>query len=542
MKKIKIIVAGLAFLQFIACTKKIDEAYQSPNAPVRVPVEKLLPQIVSAMAGNYAGHGTMNDTRYVGAYIQNWHFYLANSNFDAMGYTNSAADVAQSTWRMHYYDIGQNNQKMMLWAAEEKKWDYVGVGKAIEAWSWMVLTDYYGDVILEQAFNQNLLTFQYDTQDEVYEKIKNLCFESLDNLSKTGDGVSAANLAVGDAYFFNGDAGKWKKFVYGILARYHNHFSNKSVYKADSAIYYADRAIVTVDEMASVKFAATNLSATNNFFGPRRGNFVGTGVTAPTAVRQGAYIANLLTGANTAFTGVNDPRAWYLLRGNGNGTIKGVSPSAGQAALAAADRPENFWGVAQATASNTAPTSDVNCRFIFTNSAPFPIMTPAEMKFIKAEAAYKLGDKTAALQAYTEGISLHFDMLTTVYSANIPAARVITPAMKAAFLANTAVVPASSADLTLSKIMLQKYIAMFGHGVLETWMDLRRYHYTDTDNGSQVYTGFQLPTLFANNLGEPVYRYYPRFNSEYVWNIKELERIGATTTNYHTKKLWITEP
>src|SRR5688572_29907996 len=104
MKNI-LIKAGVACLlaaTSFSCSKKIDEAYQNPNADVRVAPEQLLPQIVSAMAGNYGGHGVMNDIRYIGAYVQNFQFYLAGSNFDKMGYTNSAGDVAQSTWRMHY--------------------------------------------------------------------------------------------------------------------------------------------------------------------------------------------------------------------------------------------------------------------------------------------------------------------------------------------------------------------------------------------------------------------------------------------------------
>jgi hypothetical protein len=44
----------------LSCSKKIDEAYQNPNADVRVKPETLLPQIISTMAANYAGHGPMN--------------------------------------------------------------------------------------------------------------------------------------------------------------------------------------------------------------------------------------------------------------------------------------------------------------------------------------------------------------------------------------------------------------------------------------------------------------------------------------------------
>jgi hypothetical protein len=544
-------------LLFSSCSKKIDEAYKNPNADTRVPVEQLLPQIISAMAANYAGHGTMNDARYVGAYIQNWQFYTTLSNFDRMGYTNNSADVAQSTWRMHYYDIGQNNMKMIEWAKEEKKWDYAGVGQAIFAWSWLTLTDYYGDVILNDAFNTDLLTFKYNTQPEVYEYVKQLCFESLANLNKTGDNVSQANLAKGDAYFYNGDVNKWKKFVYGVLARYYNHQSNKSTYKPDSVIYYANLSILTNADNAMVKFAATPLSATNNFFGPLRGNLTGTGSTAPTAIRQGAYIANIENGTNTAFSGVEDPRAIYLLRLDSNHTFKGVVPNKGQNALAAGDRPENFWGISQysSTANNTAGANGqgVLPRYIFRNDAPFPVMTASEIQFMKAEAYYRKGDKANALTAYVAGINANFDMLTTTYNVNIPAGYEMTQAKKDAYM--SAVVPGTPAGLTLQKIMMQKYISMFGYGVLETWVDMRRFHYTDLDpaTSTQVYADFTPPTgtdLFPDNFTSPytnnpnhyVYRYYPRFNSEYVWNVNELKRIDALTTYYHTKPMWFSEP
>ena len=547
MKKTIIKISFLVFgvLTMFSCSEKIDEAYANPNNFVRVPVESLLPQIVSAMAGNYAGHGTQHDSRYIGAYVQNWHFSLQNSNFDQMGYTNSVGDVAQSTWRSHYYDIGQNNERMMQWAAEEKKWDYVGVGKAISAWSWLTLTDYYGDVILDDAFRTELITFKFDPQEKVYPHVRKLCFEALENLNKTGDSVSPTNLAKGDAFFFNGDTNKWKKFVYGVLARYHNHLSNKSIYNADSVIYYANLAMGSNADNAAVKFEASVQSATNNFFGVFRNNLAGTGTTNPTAIRQGRYIANIENGTNTEFLGAADPRAWYMLRGNSNGTIVGVEANRGQAAiLPATDRPENFWGTSQVpTASNIG--NNANARFLFRNDSEFPIMTATEMKFLVAEAAFRKGDKATALQAYKDGIGLHFDMLTSKYSFGIPAGKEITAANKAAYLTNVTVVPTSAANLTMTKIMMQKYVAMFGYGVLETWVDMRRFHYSDSYDGVPVYRDFVVPSgfdLFPDNGPRLVYRMRPRFNSEYVWNINELTRIGATTNDYHTKEMWFSLP
>ncbi len=543
---IKFMMFALVIHSGLSCTKKIDDAYQNPNASVRVPVETLLPQIISAMAANYAGHGTMNDIRYIGAYIQNFAFYNPQSNFDRMGHTNT--DVAQSIWRMHYYDIGQNNERMIEWGAEEQKWDYVGVGKAISAWSWLTLTDYHGEVILKESFNTSLLTFKYDTQEEVYEHVRKLCFEALENLNNTGGAASQANLALGDEYMYNGDVNKWKKFVYGVLARYHNHFSNKADYHADSVVHYANLAMLDNADNAMVKFAATAIGATNNFFGPFRNNLNGTGVTSPTAIRQASFIANLMNGTNAEFAGVEDPRAWYMLRGNTAGTIKGVTPVIGQTnSLPVTERPENFWGASQNPTATNAPPTPTNVQkgnFIFRNEAPFPIMTASEMYFLIAEAEWRRNNPGAALAAYREGISKNFDMLTSTFSAGVIAGKEITPAMKAAYMNNTAIVPATPAGLNLSKIMLQKYISLFAHGALETWLDMRRYHYTDTDpaTGNQVYRDFVIPTdLFPDNGGKTVQRMRPRFNSEYVWNILELERIGATALDYHTKELWITQ-
>jgi hypothetical protein len=538
----KNLLALSALLILVAsCSKKIDEAYQNPNYDVKVAPETLMPQIVASMAGNYGGHGPMHDIRYIGAYTQNFAFAGTQSNFDRMGHTN--ADVAQSFWRSHYYDIGQNNVKLIQWALENKQWELAGVGKAIFAWSWLTLTDYHGEVILKDAFNTDLITFRYDTQEDVYMHARKLSFEALDLLNKTGENGSQAALAKGDAFLYAGNVAKWKKFVYGVLARTHHHLTNKAIYKADSVLYYTNLAMKESSDDALVKFAGTSVVQTNNFFGPARNNLASATVANPTAIRQSAFIADLMSGLNATFSGVADPRAIYLLRKNTNGTFKGVEPIKGQLVLAAADRPESFHGVSQATGTvNTAPTTDVNCRFIFRNNAPFPVMTASEMAFIRAEAAFIKGDKPAALAAYKDGISKHFDLLMANYNTNVPTADLLTAAKRDAFLANTAVVPASANSLTLPMIMLQKYIALWGHGTFETWVDMRRYHYTDKDaNDVQVYTGLTLPSavdLFQDNGGKMAYRMRPRFNSEYVWNINELNRIGATTIDYHTKEMW----
>ncbi len=532
------------FFLLHSCNKKVDDAFMNPNATTRVPIETLLPGIIGNFIGSSSAQGSAygiaNDGLYVGRYVQYWATNTTLSQYDRMGGATGASDVLGSVWAMHYYGMGQNLGRMIDWASEEKKWDYVGVGYAIRAFGWLSLTDMYGEAILKQAFDADRLVFEYDTQEEIYTEVRRLCHLSINYLNTTGDNASQANLAIGDAYFYNGDVAKWKKFVYSILARSFNHFSNKSSsYKPDSVVYYCNLGINTVSDMASAKFANTGITGTSNFYGPVRSN--------ANALRQSRFIAELMSGINTMFPGVTDPRAPYIIRENTNGTYKGIRPNKGSDGLAAADQPQNFWG--GAFSITTSPASDANSRYIFKNGSPFPVISPSEIQFMKAEAHYRKGEKAQALTAYTNGISLSFDMLTGIpdYHNSVPAISQITATSKANFMSNPVVIPANANDLTLSHIMLQKYIAMYGYGLIETWMDMRRFHYTDIDpvTGNQVYADFTPPSgtdLYTDNNGKLVYRARPRYNSEYLYNVEALKLIGALELDFHTKEQWITKP
>lgn len=538
--KIFISLSLCSLLFFLnSCEKKIDEAFTNPNATVRVPVETLLPGIIGNFVGSASAagsaYGTANDGLYVGRYVQFWATNGIGNQFDQMGGATGASDILGSVWAMHYYGMGQNLNRMIDWSIEEKKWDYTGVGYAIRAWSWLMLTESYGEVIMTEAFNTSQLVFNYNEQPQVYDTVRTIARLALEYLDKTGDGVSQSNLAKGDQYFYNGDVVKWKKFVYAVLARSFHHLSNKASYNADSVIKYATLSILTNADNATAKFANSGIAGTANFYGPLRAN-VGT-------LRQSAFMANLQNGLNSRFLGVTDPRAWYLLRENANNTIRGINPNKGTSGLPPTDQPLNFWGGLFTSA--TAPTSDANSRYIFKNAAPFPIITASEIKFMLAEAYYRKGLKTDALNAYRDGISLNFDLLVSDYNAGVPVSQQITPAKKAAYLANPIIVPLA-ADLRLSHIMLQKYIALYGHGIHETWTDMRRFHYTDVEAGTtgQVYADFAVPTgldLFINNSDKLVYRARPRYNSEFLYNVAELTRIGALALDYHTKEQWFTQ-
>jgi hypothetical protein len=547
-----LIVIGLLGIIFtMSCSKKIDDAYTNPNAAVVQPIESILPGVIGGFTAFFSsagtGYGVQADGILLGRYIQYWGSQTNGEWYGQMGpggNINSASGGVDNTgglWATVYYGQGANVNRIIEWGTEQQKWDYVGVAQAIRAWGWLELTNIYGDAILKEAFNASQSQFHYDTQPDFYDSCRAVCFRALANLSRTDGAVSQANLAIGDAFFYNGDVNKWKKFVYGILSRSYNDLSNKTIYAtngyADSAIKYANLSISSNADNALVRVTGGSTSAVNNYFGPFRGN-IGT-------IRQSQYIADLLSGVNAgAFFGVQDPRRWYLLRENNNKTFKGFIPYLGTSGLTTNDYPQNFWGNPTPT-STAAPTVD-SSRYLYQNTSPWPMMTASEMQFIIAESYLRKGDYGNAYIAYKNGISLNFDMITTTYPQNVAVVNQITAGNKGTYMSNPAVVPLSANNLTLTHIMLQKYIALYTWGVQETWTDMRRFHYTDIDpaTGIQVYPNFAPPTganLVSTNNGKPVMRCRPRYNSEYLYDIPELTRIGALNTDYCTYECWFSQ-
>src|SRR5213075_677021 len=244
-----LLTATPAFMIFSSCSKKLDDAYANPNAPTVVPVEQIFPslagQLVSFFSAAGTAYGLAQDNLLVGRYIQYWGTFSTSfsavntgasnqSNYDQMGGTVGASDNLGSIWAMFYYGMGQNLNRVVEWGSEQQKWDFVGAASALRAWSMLEVTDEYNDMILRDAFNAGLQQFTYQGQDEIYDSVRVICFRALDYLSRTGGNMNPTNFAASDAYLNGGSLDRWKKFVYGVLARSYAYLTNKTTYSADS--------------------------------------------------------------------------------------------------------------------------------------------------------------------------------------------------------------------------------------------------------------------------------------------------------------------
>ncbi len=142
------------------------------------------------------------------------------------------------------------------------------------------------------------------------------------------------------------------------------------------------------------------------------------------------------------------------------------------------------------------------------------ILTFHEMNFIKAEVYMRKNDPANAYTAYRAAIQAHLDYMQsklTQWKAsgyNKSAAGITIPDLEPmdqaainAYLSSSAVAQGAG-NLTMSDIMLQKWIAM-GCSI-ENWNDMRRFNFSagNVGNYGVVYPGYDRGPLFA---GQDIY-------------------------------------
>ena len=530
MKKILsfFIITG-ALLLATGCEDYLD-INRNPNGPQEVTAYLYLGPMQQEFVA-----GIQWDSRFTGYYTQNYAYYSTNYVYDMMGTPAWVSDNGGQMWRSVYWKMGWNLSDMIRISQAEKRWDLVGIGYAMRAWGWMLVTDHHGPIILKEAFQPGLYQFNYDNEDVVYEEVLSLCDSAVKYLNRTDGIVSATFTGKGDQ-IFAGNRIRWKKLAWGVKALALNHLSNKStLYDPDKVISAVDSSMSSNADNALIGFLGT-LSTDANFHGPLRDNF--------RYALPSKFMVNLMDGTTL---GTSDPRIRLMIpptpnivNGVAGAKYSGITPTLGYTTYPAADRPYNFYGLAAVGQGSNTTTGF----YLFRNAGKFPLMTFPELQFVKAEAAFRKGDKTTALTAYSAGVSAAIDFASSNYAGATTWGTVtaITAGEKTAYLAG--VVPASETNLTMSAIMIQKYIHLYAWGAPETWLDMRRFHYTDTygTETTQVYNGYVQPPLAAENNGKVIYRMRPRYNSEYVWNSASLEPIGGLATDYHTKIHWLAIP
>src|SRR5882757_3935626 len=103
-----ILFTGLAgLLVLTSCTKKIDDAYQNPNAAVRQPVESILPGVIGGLTWFSSTQGTtygvITDGTFIGRYVQYYGINTSGDTWGQMSMLGGAVDNGGSIWATVYY-------------------------------------------------------------------------------------------------------------------------------------------------------------------------------------------------------------------------------------------------------------------------------------------------------------------------------------------------------------------------------------------------------------------------------------------------------
>ncbi|MEI8203985.1 MAG: SusD/RagB family nutrient-binding outer membrane lipoprotein [Bacteroidota bacterium] len=360
--------------------------------------------------------------------------------YDRYSLTQSDVD---NVWKYAMYAAPMMDlYQIMNKAATEGSPYYAGIAKILMAYSLGDMTDLFGAIPYSEAF-LGTNSAHFDSQQAIYTTIDGLLTGAITDLAAT----SSVRTPGSDDLIFGGDLAKWTATAWAFKARYAIHLSKKN--GATSA--YANALTALQNAIASnagdCQFSFGTASNENNpvyQFVQQR----------PYDIVMGKFFVDTLN--NT-----NDPRLPFFADTTGGGAV-GSAP-----------------GQANANATLQGP-------YYASATSPVVFISYVEMKFIEAEAKYPT-DKAAAAAAFNAAVKASVLKVTGASA----------PAWEALHASETA------GSITLDKIIMQKYIALFLQ--IEVYNDWRR-------------TGIPSLVPASNGFITSIPRRYPYPTSERLYN------------------------
>ncbi|TKC55969.1 SusD/RagB family nutrient-binding outer membrane lipoprotein [Pedobacter hiemivivus] len=501
MKKIFKLIPVLLIVILTSCSKNLDINID-PKLPVTTAPNLRLPAILGNMAYHLYSH----------ARFSSYHsFYITSRNntnkIEALWNYNDVTRLG--AWRWHYFDVGSNCLGMIERTEMDGTYNYRGVGKIMLAFSYLTATDSFGDMPYKEAY-KGIYYPKYDTQEVVYAEIVKLLNDGIADLNKTSSLDPTMN---GTAdLIYQGDLNKWKAFAEAVRARLLLHTANFD--NGYDAVLSAVNTSLNGFSDAIFKYPiAPTKDWEKNMWGPSipnpQWNFSDITNILNSSVSTDLFM-NYMTVGDAGL--IYDPRLYKLTTPGVRNTYYGAKLSEGLIVP--------NWPI---TTPPKPPVMDDFANlyngFWTADNSPSPYILKEELYFIRAEASFYKGDKGAAFDAYKQGIKLNMQRLG------------IAEGEITAYLGSSKI-KQDAAALVISDIMVQKYIALYLQA--ETWVDMRRYGYSAT-----AYPGIYYPAKVLSEWGGRWIQRLPYDNqTEYIYNPREMARLGATARNWVFAPVW----
>ena len=476
----KILYIAVLFTTLTSCEKWLDvnENPNTANATVPTP-EQRLPPLLAQFADAYESAGTR--AAFVSQQLAVT--YAVNNNWNlTRWYSNESS--ANWPWQAWYVNAAVNIDPLIEKAEELGAYHYIGVAKIIKAWGFGALADFYGMMPYDDFNDPSTITPSFDDGEYIQAQVLALLDEAIADLGKTQE-VGAADLSEGDI-FNGGNVDNWIRLAYGLKARFLNHTSKLANYDPQAVLAALANGPQTDAQSTILQYVdetETTASATKASL-----QYQNNSASRITKLYYD-YITNNYTGAPTGSNDMEDPRTDLLIpsalidgefvRSIGvdmQSELPKSGPSASDNEYVQLRRnPISPTMEGEVTATGTWYTQKDSKGLLFTN---------AEARFIEAEVRFRTGQPAAALDAYKAGIRSHMSIMG------------IDAGVIDDYLNSTSVIQ-NAGELTLSHIMIQKYIALSYSP--ELWVDLRRMDFCTDGSGNYneaegVYKGFNRPS------------------------------------------------
>lgn len=490
----KIICLLTLSVVFFSCKKWLDVNDNPNSANSTVPTaEQRLPPLIAQFADGYESAGT----RAALVSQQLAVTYAVNNNWNlTRWYSNTSS--ANWPWQSWYVNAGVNIKPLIEAAEKVGAYHYIGAAKVIKAWGFGYLADFYGMLPYDEFDDASTITPKFDDGSYIQEKVLALLDEAIADLSKTQE-AGAPALSKGDI-LNNGNVDNWIRLAYGLKARFLNHLTKKANYNPQAVLDALAKAPQTDAQSSILQYVDEGPLVTSSSKEALQYSNTGTSVRVTKLYID--YITNNYTGAPTGANDMQDPRLDLLVPSSQNpdGTFtrtRGIDMSSDLPKSGPANYSYN------ATTNKFSNKDSIYIQLRKNPYAPLPgqrilstgtwytargakgmLLTNAEMRFIEAEVKFRQQKPAEALAAYKAGIRSHMSIMG------------IAPTTIDAYLGSTSVVQ-DPAKLTLSLIMIQKYIALSYSP--ELWVDLRRMNFCADASGNYneatgVYKGFNRPS------------------------------------------------
>ncbi len=533
-------------LSLNSCSKWLD-VNVNPDSPTNVvaSVSSRLPWIQHHY--NYGYGAASTRAALITGQITSRTFTGTNGTLPAWNPVTSATTTPYQHW---FVGAASNLGDLMTKAEAEEAWHYLGAAYTMRAMGFMLMADWYGEMPYDEALSSSLSP-EYADGKTIFEG----CLADLDKALEyfqMSQPATATALSEGDNWN-GGDVQKWTKLVYGLKARWLNNLSKKSSYNPTAILDAISKGPQSNLEGTVVQNVNDPADKTGDILvgDPLKTSFIFNTAAWSDWARFTKWYADLLENTFTGGSGVMDPRTDKMLpsaqhwvnvtdpvTGANNLTskfilTKGVDAINSDIRLNKGPMISNYssttkkWTVTTTDPNRKGDTIYVNIRalcgmtgattsestysstdgtilstgsFYTRPESPTDVITYHEMCFIKAEVLFRQGDKNGALIAYKEGIRAHMLLMNlklNEYSGTInPGKQPMSVDDINNFLESAAVAQTAN-DLTMAKIMQQKFIAL--SFTQQNWNDMRRFNFSAGNVGSfgVVYTDFDRPMEFS---------------------------------------------